>query len=729
MKKDSFCKIIIGMLLAVTVGATAQQRRMDKLSPMLRHIVRHEMTAARGRTVKADRQPGEVCALVKATDAQSLADHGCRVIDRVGDIFVASVPVGRLSQMADDHRILRVEARQGVQAQTDSLAMFVNALPVYEGQNLPQAFTGKGVMVGVMDIGFDLTSPNFYSRDTTQYRIQALWDMLSVDTIGSQQYVGRDYVGRDALLALGHSRDGADHTHGTHTLGVAVGSGYQSPYRGMAPEADICLVANATSDNGSLVSLEDRYKFTFATDALGFKYLFDCAKKRNQPCVVSFSEGSGQDFRGYDVLYYEMLDSLIGPGRIMVSAAGNRGHLKEWFRKAPGEPSKGTFLQGESASSVISTFKSASPFQIRVVCYGETNDTIWIDTRDVPSQSDSLLTIDAASLTVDVEAYPSCYDDREMCYDVTCYAMEKKLGITRPVSVEIVGTDADVEFWRVTGTLTDHPLNPALNAGECVRNILSPSSSPRVICVGATSYRDGVFNMNGEWKYYWFGLNGVRVPFSSVGPTMDGRVKPDVMAPGNNVVSSYSSFYMEKHPTANDLTWDVERYDFKGRTYAWISNSGTSVSCPAVAGAIALWLQAKPDLTTEEVLDVFAHTCTHYDQSLSYPNNEYGYGQIDVYGGLLYLLGIDKIESVSTSHTPARVTIQDGSLAIRLSEPSAAAFTLRIYGLNGRLCHRATLPAGHTSYNIPLPALSAGIYAVQLSGSPLVQGSTLVRLP
>ena len=37
-------------------------------------------------------------------------------------------------------------------------------------------------------------------------------------------------------------------------------------------------------------------------------------------------------------------------------------------------------------------------------------------------------------------------------------------------------------------------------------------------------------------------------------------------------------------------------------------------------------------------MDIFAKTCTHYDSSLSYPNNLYGYGQIDVMAGLQEVL-------------------------------------------------------------------------------------------
>ena len=117
----------------------------------------------------------------------------------------------------------------------------------------------------------------------------------------------------------------------------------------------------------------------------------------------------------------------------------------------------------------------------------------------------------------------------------------------------------------------------------------------------------------------------MRAPYSSMGPTTDGRIKPDVMAPGTMVISSFSSFFREEKPDDVMFNTEVSHYDFQGRTYSWLADSGTSFSCPAVAGTIALWLQARPDLTPEEALDVIQHTSHQPDPSLTYPNNIYGY--------------------------------------------------------------------------------------------------------
>ena len=728
------CSLLLISMLSISVFA-AQRPQYGKMSPMLRQLYRQVNQGDRFLVRDRVKQPvpliheQRVCMFAKVTDTQSLIDRRCRILTKVGNVCIVDAPISELGALSLDSRILRMEARQGNCLQTDQMASHLNALPAYEGRNLPQAFTGKGVVVGMMDVGFDLTHPTFYTADTTQYRIQRFWDMVTQDTVGSQLYVGRDYAGREELLALGHSRDGLDLTHGTHTTGIAAGSGYNSPYRGMAPEADICLVSNAVSDDKIYIDSADYNKYTFATDALGFKYLFDYAQSVNKPCVVSFSEGSTQDFWGYDQLYYEMLDSLVGPGRILVSSAGNNAYAKSWFRKPQGQPSAGSFLSSSSPHMML-TFKSAHDFRLRFVLYNGDSDTLEIQTSDVLLQKDSTLTsalrYDDYQVVVTTEAYPSGYNAQETCYDVTVQTTYN-IGENRPLSVEVLGLDADVEYFRVNGLLTTNSLNPLLDAGDYTHSILSPSSAPCVISVGATSYRDSIQNIAGEWKKYWFGNGGVRVPFSSIGPTFDGRLKPDVMAPGNNIISSYNSFYIAEHPDAADLKWDVARFDFQGRTYAWTSNSGTSSSCPAVAGAIALWLQAKPDLTPQEIKDVLHHTCHHYDESMTWPNNEYGYGEIDVYRGLLYILGIDHVEAVSKNHTSARIRYADNQLCVSFEEPLSSTVRLRLYNMSGRLVHTAALKSGQTSYSLSLYSLPSGIYALQLDGPSAVKGSTLIR--
>ena len=726
--------LVMAFLLLGVCDADAQQADFSKLSPRLRMMLidRQQPLDAKARLKRARRQREQhVCAFIRLTpDGDDVLEaNGCRSLARFGEIHIADIPVSRLSALSLDHRVRRIEAGRGTHALMDSTARHLNALPVYAGTALPQPYTGNGVVMGVMDIGFDLTHPTFYNTDLTRYRIKRLWDQISTDTVGSTLYVGREYTTEEELLALGHSYDGLRQTHGTHTAGIAAGSGYDSPYRGMAFGSDLCLVANCTVNDKELIDSADYEKYTYAVDALGFKYIFDYAESVGRPCVISFSEGSLEDFEGNDQLYYAILDSLTGPGRILVASAGNSAQELNYMHKPMGRESAGIFI-GSNTDGAYVTLKSAEAFDMRFVFYStERTDTLILPTSRF-EKTDSIFTdsvfIGDHPYHFYFVSYPSCFNADEICYDIYMQTMGR-FGRTHEVSLEIVGSGADVELYKVMGGLEVHTRNPALCDADNTHCIHSPSSAPSVICVGATSYRTWFTNYKGEKQFYNQGTNGRRGEYSAVGPTFDGRIKPDVMAPGTNIVSAYSSFYIENNPDARDLDSDVSHFDFRGRTYAWNSNAGTSMSAPAVGGAIALWLEAAPQLSPSDILGVLSRTCTHYDPSLTYPNNLYGYGQIDVYAGLLDILGISAIREVSSTPTEALIQLDaQGMLRVTLPQPSTAALTLRLFALNGQQVGSHLLPAGATDYQVPVQSLPRGVYAVQLSGDRRYAGSAVV---
>ena len=231
--------------------------------------------------------------------------------------------------------------------------------------------------------------------------------------------------------------------------------------------------------------------------------------------------------------------------------------------------------------------------------------------------------------------------------------------------------------------------------------------------------------MEGKWVQDLFEGEeaGLWSPFSSVGPTLDGRIKPDVVAPGRNVISAYSSYYLEDHPTATGN--HVAHFNVNGRTYPWHADSGTSMSTPVVAGVIALWLQAKPDLTRNDIIGILQRTSRHPEKDLDYPNNKYGYGEIDAYRGLLDILGITAIKEIS-QHEPHDATIwaKDGILHIVFDKVSDKPVTLSIYTTGGTRIYQASIDSSLQDISLPLPTLDKGIYVVQLGNL----GSTLIRI-
>lgn len=671
------------LVLSLMPGAVCAQRpAFGKMSPLVRQAWLaqqrgHDVAARRQAAQGASADKASIMAFVKLTgpDAMVLRRQGAHVLDQRGTLFVADIPLRALASLSHDERVVRLEAGQRASVQMDTTTTLVDATPTQQLLRLPQAYTGRGVVVGVQDIGFDLTHPNFFSADMADYRIKALWDQLSTDTLHTTLPVGRDYVGRDSLLALGCPRDGLRQTHGTHTAGIAAGSGAEgadtlSPYRGVAWESDLCLVCNATTDDIALIDPKDYYKYTYALDALGFKYIFDYADRVGKPCVINFSEGSRQDFQGYDQLYYEMLDSLTGPGHVIVSSAGNDGQAINYLHKPAGKTSAGLFC-GSNLQNVGFTTKTQGAigdFTLRLSVYDHADrpqvvdiplrrvlvadDSTWVDT----------VAIGDYQYVIAATAYPSCYDARQVVCDWDVITLAHIFSKCYPVSIQLMGQAADAELYPVTGWLYHSNLDERLADGDNSHSINSPSSAPSVICVGATGYRTQFVNYLGQQLVYDNGQDGVRTPFSGVGPTFDGRTKPDVMAPGQNIVSSYSSFYLANNPDASDIRSDVRHFEHGGRTYAWNSNGGTSMSSPVVAGAIALWLQADPTLSPADCLDIFAKTCRHHDPALTYPNNLYGYGEIDVTAGLEEVLRRQAagVEAIHTVKATGRIHALDG---------------------------------------------------------------------
>ena len=687
--------IVFLLFIFTSLGIFAQRPRYEKMSPFVREAMASALATKQLTRSQSDDRLLTAFVRIDGNAAEVLRQYGCKELARVGDISIAAIPLSKLGALSCGRQVKRIETGRRCSIQMDTTRLVVNAEKVYTGEGLSQSYTGCGVVVGVQDIGFDLTHPNFYSADMSKYRIKALWDQLSRDTIGSTLYVGRDYVGREALLELKHPIDGETQTHGTHTAGIAAGSGAEgdgvvSPYRGMACDADLVLVDNA-ADNASLIDPRDYYKFTYATDALGFKYIFDYAERMHQPCVINFSEGSSQDFHGYDQLYYELLAKLIGPGRIIVSSAGNDGARNSYIHKSIGKERAGAFIMGNE-KRFSCTAKSKQTFTFRVSVYDNvaSPQIVDISTVNVCNAQDSLLTdsllVGGKKYKWRVLAYPNSYDARETAYDFQI-SSPSKLGDSPQVSLQVMGRDADIELYRMSGYMFPHALDPVLDAGDCRYTIFSPSSSPDVICVGSTSYRTQFVNYLGEKKVYDSGQKGIRSSFSAMGPTLDGRIKPDVMAPGQNIVSSYSTFFINNPKNVNaSVKSDVRHFEYNGRIYAWNANAGTSMSAPVVTGAIALWLQADPTLTPADCLEIFAKTCTHYDTSLSYPNNLYGYGQIDVAAGLREVLrrkalGINTIGQKKVSEQyDNRIYLLDG----RYVGTSDANLPKGIYIRNGK---------------------------------------------
>lgn len=684
------------LMCSMTATVLADTRDHAKMSPLVRHAARKAVEQSNMLLSKAAAGGSSLAgsprltAFVRVTDAAGAAiieQYGGEVLATFGDIYIASIPIDRIESLAAHDAVTRIEAGERCSLTNDTTAIIVNATAAQAGSEpLEQSYTGSGVIVGIQDIGFDLTHPTFYDTTLSQYRIRRFWDQLSADTIGSDMYVGAQYTTEDDILTYARSRDYALESHGTHTLGTAAGSGGGYAYRGIAYDSDICIVSNAVTSDTLFISSDDLYKYTSATDALGFKYIFDYADEVGMPCVISFSEGSHESFDDEESLYHAVLDSLVGPGRIIVAAAGNEGLAEGYIHKEAGTTSTGTFIRSY-VPYLYTTMLADNPFTITFTVYGSgTTVAADISTADILA-ADSIytdsLTFGSYDYYIEADAHAAAFDTT-----LTAYALyvEKIPGVTdgqttstdmgagNPVSIKLTGDQADVMLFRRTGYFYENSLDTTFTKGQYGYTICSPGSAEAVICAGASGWRTQAVNWQGITIGADFGTQGLTASFSSTGPTADGRIKPDVVAPGTNIISARSSFFIEANAEdSTEMSYNTEFFDYNGRTYAWYNNNGTSMATPAVAAVIALWLEADPTLTPDDVIDIIANTSNERDTSLSYPNSTCGYGEIDAWQGLLYILGLTGID---------RAVMQPTGQARSESTPGAAS---GVYTIDGRL--------------------------------------------
>ena len=741
----------VWLLIAVWVALTsvAQQADYRKMSRLVRQAaeegVRCQKSGVRsqesvgyfeGRSITAF-----VCISPEEADAV-FKKHNCRKRAQWGDICIATIPLAELGALAKEPAVTRIEANQSTSLCVDTTAAVVQALPVYESSPSHQAYIGEGVVVGVVDIGFDLTHPNFLDNTTGQSRIRAFWDQLSRDTIGSTLPVGRDYVGAEAISAIRHSTDAPTQTHGTHTMGIAAGSGYDTPYRGIAWGSDLCVVGNAISANVEYVDSADRYKYTTATDALGFKYCFDYAEAQGKPCVVSFSEGYPPYLDDEDSLYAVTLEQLTGPGRIIVASAGNEGVEMTYFEKKEDQAEAGSFIRCFKKGAL---YRIKSEGETRLVVYGYGNeeggtrkeergmpsDTIAFETAEVPIDTIIRRKIAYGEDSLTVVAYRD--SSRFADHDIWQLLLEADttLNLLPPLAVVVQGQGKIEVYGSSSNAFQDHDADDRWRDAVKGRNVFAPGCFPGVLCVGATTHRLSIRNAQGEV------VNGSKETetgkigyYSSTGPAMNDLMKPDVVAPGTNVVASYSSLF---HPEKEVVAYS----DYEGERYPWGVQSGTSMSTPVVAGAIALWLQAKPDLTPQDVREVMLRSCRHPEEKYDYPNDVYGYGEVDVYRGLLEVLSLTGIEGISL-HQPKGVQVfpVEGGLRLMFDRVVTEPVRVRVYNLSGSCVVDQTTPSpsysgGETITSeaiVAMPSVASGVYVVQVeTADKRLQGSELVR--
>lgn len=491
----------------------------------------------------------------------------CTVTAQLGNIVACLGSLRTVAALQDDPTVLAVEAgRPPSSLDTSQSVPFVKANVVH-GRTPPE--TGDQALIAIIDEDIDVLHEAFRDK-SGDTRILAVWDQTDPTgpspSFGGQGGYGTEHTESqiNQYIQSGNVPSGLQRVtngHGTFVASVAAGRSTGSQFSGgVAPDARIIVVIPSMQ-----VGPTDPYSLGYSISlTAALAYIDDLAQRHNLPVVVNLSQGMNAGAHDGTSLVEAYFDNFTEggrlPGRVVVKSAGNErakginSHAKVCMAPHSFDTLNWSVLPNRRGQDVIELWfkgcdemkfrlrapkSGASPHQVtwsnrNVDDYFPSGTRYQIDyTRYHEDNGDSrlLITIDRGHATFIEDGRPSNPNESD-----TPWTLEiESCDVRSPGEIH-----AWVERKDKRPTFVNHW------SDEITLSI--PGTARTVISVGSTSVL----------------TSGVST-YSSYGPTRDGRDKPDLAAPGENITAA----------KGNSLV-DIR------------TDSGTSFSAPHVTGAIAL---------------------------------------------------------------------------------------------------------------------------------------------
>lgn len=625
----------------------------------------------------------------------------------VGDIATLKIPLKNIQPNLSIENIEYLEIAPRIQAENNNMIEDVRADSVWAGIDLPQAFTGKDVLIGITDWGFDYEHPMFMDTSLTESRIRAAWDQFKLGgTPPTGKNYGAVYETPQELTEAKSDTFGTYYgyaTHGSHVAGIAGGSGAGTPYRGVAFDAKY-LFNSIQLDVGA------------AIDA--FVWMKSIADEDGKRLIINMSWG----------LYYigsldgnsllsQAINNLSEQGVLFVTSAGNNGsrnfHLKKEFNndtitsrivfygynQHPNMWGQSISMWGEEDKPFYAQFLVQNNFGVTLE-----NSPIFNTLTD-EGFFDTILIVGADTIfyNLSIESnHP--FNNRN---HIHLKIKNENNGLR--IVLKSFAENGTVHYWNVVeldngvgnwGLAFQSSGTHGVN-GDNMYGIGEPAATESVITVAA--HVPQTFNASNQV------LTGNIANFSSQGPLYNGAIKPDISAPGVNIVSSINPYYTGTYNTTTSINFNNKVYDFA-------EFSGTSMSSPAVAGVCALIWEANPKLSPIQIKEIIKATARLDDKtdSINAPGSPiWGMGKLNAHLAVDLALKTEVLTISEFNINDLGIMIypnpSENNLFINLDETYTKEIPFLVYDLEGKLIYSSSI---QKHYNLNITNWNKGIYFI-----------------
>ncbi|MDE0472293.1 MAG: S8 family serine peptidase [Ekhidna sp.] len=466
------------------------------------------------------------------------------------------------------------------------------------------AYRGEGVIVGIIDTGIDIDHPTFKDSNG-KTRILSIWDQNKSGTAPAGYNYGVEWSSTQINNRSCTHID--EKGHGTHVAGIAVGNGRsalgQTDFIGMAPEADILVVATKTSYSDYLAYYSTHIDYII--DAVN--YIAAKAKGLGKPWVINMSFGLKGGPRNGSSLYERAISEFInnnnfGKGRIVVKSAGNDGYDPTNVNSTP-EKREIHKIHAESNGTATKRFKIkddqssdqnsglielyyplSSNYSVKLTSpkgrvFGPVAKGKIFASFSGGNTADGAIVIDNFFSGEDIQYKGS---DAFCLITLSDYA---PVDPNNPVNhltngtwiLEVAGGSGAWDAYIVPNNLRTKVFFED-NSYSNTQLITEPGNAPNVITVGSVNSKNKWISIGLTSLVKGYPIGDISY-FSSLGPTRSGLNKPEIYAPGAWVASALSSD--QKPPENRQLSSNAQYVHLKG----------TSMAAPHVSGVVALLLE------------------------------------------------------------------------------------------------------------------------------------------